>query len=88
LFTCFDILYWNPSRTVLANGAVRDVVYPTSWFSTTPFYACKIVLKFITMSSSRNCSKNDQSVCNEIPVKIITDPKISHDMWQHWRVLI
>ncbi|XP_063905156.1 vanin-like protein 2 [Zophobas morio] len=38
IFTCFDILYTNPSRTVLTNN-ITDVVYPTSWFSTMPFYA-------------------------------------------------
>jgi pantetheine hydrolase len=54
LFTCFDILYWNPSRTVLANGAVRDVVYPTSWFSTTPFYASLTVQHGYAVSTGVN----------------------------------
>ncbi|CAH1363841.1 unnamed protein product [Tenebrio molitor] len=38
MFTCFDILFANPSRTLLENGNVTDVIYPTAWFSIMPFY--------------------------------------------------
>lgn len=37
-FTSTDILFENPSRTVLENSAVTDIVYPTAWFSTMPFF--------------------------------------------------
>ncbi|XP_008196019.1 vanin-like protein 1 [Tribolium castaneum] len=38
IFTCFDILFENPSRTVLKNDAVTDIVFPTAWFATMPFF--------------------------------------------------
>ncbi|XP_044263792.1 vanin-like protein 1 [Tribolium madens] len=38
IFTCFDILFENPSRTVLDNDKVTDIVFPTAWFATMPFF--------------------------------------------------
>lgn len=41
IFTCFDMLFHNPSRTVLKNPDVTDIVFPTAWISVLPFYHCK-----------------------------------------------
>lgn len=39
LITCMDILYYNPSQSILANSSgVTDVVYPAAWNSYLPFY--------------------------------------------------
>nr|XP_008196062.1 PREDICTED: vanin-like protein 1 [Tribolium castaneum] len=38
IFTCFDILFKSPSRTVLESTKVTDIVYPTAWISIIPFY--------------------------------------------------
>ncbi|RZC27673.1 CN hydrolase domain containing protein, partial [Asbolus verrucosus] len=43
VMTCFDILYHNPSRTLLDNSDVEDIVYPVAWFSTMPFYTALTV---------------------------------------------
>lgn len=41
LFTCFDILYQNPSRDILDDPRVTDIIYSAGWFSTLPFYSGK-----------------------------------------------
>ena len=41
IFTCFDILYRHPSRTVLEDSEVTDIVFPTAWISTMPFHTCE-----------------------------------------------
>ncbi|XP_044263230.1 vanin-like protein 1 isoform X2 [Tribolium madens] len=38
IFTCFDILFKSPSRTVFEKNDVTDIVYPTAWISIIPFY--------------------------------------------------
>ncbi|KAJ8944936.1 hypothetical protein NQ318_013084 [Aromia moschata] len=38
LLTCFDILYYNPSRKILVDSFATDVIYPAAWTSTLPFY--------------------------------------------------
>ncbi|XP_017477046.1 PREDICTED: vanin-like protein 2 [Rhagoletis zephyria] len=35
-FTCFDILFYEPTQTLVDLG-IRDLVYPTMWFSQLPF---------------------------------------------------
>lgn len=37
IFTCFDILFYNPSKVIL-NDTVTDIIFPTAWTSTLPFY--------------------------------------------------
>ncbi|CAG9762112.1 unnamed protein product [Ceutorhynchus assimilis] len=38
LITCADILYYNPSQTVLIDTGVTDVIFSTAWNSYLPFY--------------------------------------------------
>lgn len=38
LMTCMDILYYNPSQTLLDGTNVTDVIYPAAWNSYLPFY--------------------------------------------------
>ncbi|XP_050307344.1 vanin-like protein 1 [Anthonomus grandis grandis] len=38
VITCADIIYYNPSQTVLENTGVTDVIFPTAWTSEFPFY--------------------------------------------------
>jgi pantetheine hydrolase len=44
IFTGFDILFENPSRTVLHNSNVTAVVFPTAWNSSMPFFTCEYLL--------------------------------------------
>ncbi|XP_018579998.1 vanin-like protein 1 [Anoplophora glabripennis] len=37
IFTCFDIMYYNPSKAIL-NSSVTDIIFPTAWTSVLPFY--------------------------------------------------
>lgn len=36
-FICFDILFAKPALTLTRNLKVNDIVFPTAWFSETPF---------------------------------------------------
>lgn len=38
IFTCFDILFYNPSRLVLEDEHVTDIIYPAAWSSLLPVY--------------------------------------------------
>jgi pantetheine hydrolase len=44
-FTGFDILFENPSRTVLHNSNVTVVVFPTALNSSMPFFTCEYLLQ-------------------------------------------
>ncbi|XP_031327982.1 vanin-like protein 2 isoform X2 [Photinus pyralis] len=37
IFTCFDLLFRYPAMEVLSNPEVTDVIFPTAWYSETPF---------------------------------------------------
>ncbi|XP_046688641.1 vanin-like protein 2 isoform X2 [Homalodisca vitripennis] len=39
IFTCFDILFKEPTATLLREQNITDFVYPTAWFSELPFYS-------------------------------------------------
>uniref|UniRef100_A0A1B6FC38 CN hydrolase domain-containing protein n=2 Tax=Cuerna arida TaxID=1464854 RepID=A0A1B6FC38_9HEMI len=39
IFTCFDILFKEPTATLLSKQNITDFVYPTAWFSELPFYS-------------------------------------------------
>ncbi|XP_064205194.1 biotinidase-like [Anguilla rostrata] len=36
LFTCFDILFYNPAMELVEKLGVRQLVYPTAWINTLP----------------------------------------------------
>ncbi|VEN51526.1 unnamed protein product [Callosobruchus maculatus] len=38
MFICFDILFYNPSMSTIASGQVKNIIYPTAWFSSLPYY--------------------------------------------------
>ncbi|KAK5648919.1 hypothetical protein RI129_003811 [Pyrocoelia pectoralis] len=37
IFTCFDLLFQYPALDILSNPNVTDIIFPTAWFSKTPF---------------------------------------------------
>lgn len=41
LITCMDILYYNPSQSILKDTGVDTVIYSAAWNSIVPFYMCK-----------------------------------------------
>ncbi|XP_018335021.1 vanin-like protein 2 [Agrilus planipennis] len=45
IFTCFDILFKNPSVDVLTD-TISDVIYPVAWFSEVPFLQGKWYMNF------------------------------------------
>nr|CAH7737715.1 unnamed protein product [Callosobruchus chinensis] len=38
MFICFDILFYNPSISTIASGEIKNIIYPTAWFSSLPYY--------------------------------------------------
>ncbi|CAH1995461.1 unnamed protein product [Acanthoscelides obtectus] len=34
MFICFDILFYYPSRSTIASGEIKNVIFTTAWFST------------------------------------------------------
>lgn len=40
IFTCFDILFYEPALTLVRNG-VRNILFPTMWFSELPYLTGK-----------------------------------------------
>lgn len=40
-FICFDILFREPATQLTRVHQVTDIVYPTAWFSETPFLTGK-----------------------------------------------
>ncbi|XP_074037430.1 vanin-like protein 1 isoform X1 [Leptinotarsa decemlineata] len=38
MFIGYDMLSYNPSRSILENSSITDVILPTAWFSTLPFF--------------------------------------------------
>ncbi|KAG5873699.1 hypothetical protein JTB14_000874 [Gonioctena quinquepunctata] len=38
MFTCFDMFFFDPSRSILVNTSVSDIIFPTAWFSALPFF--------------------------------------------------
>ncbi|CAG9854266.1 unnamed protein product [Phyllotreta striolata] len=38
IFTCFDIVYYDPAIRILNNPSVTDVIFPTAWLSILPFF--------------------------------------------------
>nr|XP_023027619.1 vanin-like protein 2 [Leptinotarsa decemlineata] len=41
MFIGYDMLSYNPSRSILENSSITDVILPTAWFSTLPFFHCE-----------------------------------------------
>ncbi|KAK5648920.1 hypothetical protein RI129_003812 [Pyrocoelia pectoralis] len=37
IFTCFDLLFTYPALDILSNPDVTDIIFPTAWYSETPF---------------------------------------------------
>ncbi|KAF5292284.1 hypothetical protein FQA39_LY03318 [Lamprigera yunnana] len=37
IFTCFDLLFQFPALEILDNPQVTDIIFPTAWYSETPF---------------------------------------------------
>lgn len=41
IFTCFDILFYEPALKLTRFYNITDIVFPTAWFSETPFLTGK-----------------------------------------------
>ncbi|XP_061163464.1 pantetheinase-like [Saccostrea echinata] len=39
VFTCFDILFWNPVVVLMKERGVSNIAFPTAWIDTPPFLA-------------------------------------------------
>lgn len=55
IFTCFDIIFEEPAVSLAKVVGVRDVVFPTAWYSELPFLTGK--------SSTRQCYTSLVSFC-------------------------
>jgi len=42
IFTCFDIMFEKPAVQLVKEWGVKDIVFPTAWFSELPFLAGKL----------------------------------------------
>ncbi|RZC33617.1 vanin-like protein 1 -like [Asbolus verrucosus] len=54
LFTGADILHHNPSRSILEFDNVTDIIYPTAWVSTLPFYSSLTVQRGYAQANGVN----------------------------------
>uniref|UniRef100_A0A1Y1MWH4 CN hydrolase domain-containing protein n=1 Tax=Photinus pyralis TaxID=7054 RepID=A0A1Y1MWH4_PHOPY len=43
IFTCFDLLFQYPALDILSGTNVTDIIFPTAWYSKTPFIQGKKV---------------------------------------------
>lgn len=49
LFTCFDIIFYNPAFQLVENG-IRNFIFPTAWVDELPFLMGKILRLSILVS--------------------------------------
>lgn len=54
VFTCADISFYNPAKTILSNPAVTDIIFPTAWGSFLPFFHSLSIQNAYTLASKVN----------------------------------
>lgn len=79
IFTCFDILFDEPAMMLVRNG-VRNILFPTMWFSQLPYltgkkygmFTLKCLIKIIlSLSKSILVIRNVKNVLRMIPYHLV-----------------